>query len=189
MKYIKLFENFITPPDIENTMIFFHGGNLDEFKDTIINKKGRFRFGVGLYATERLESAREYAKGNRKLYMLNIEIGNDIHNSLLNKNDCIDFVKSNIITTKRNLMLSSLEEHYKDDKIKAYIFNNLIITHECIKPTKTNELREFFVNNNIDYEIQNGTFGFPDNMIVLFNMKKIKNIIRIMPKDVVKLEK
>ena len=82
-------------------------------------------------------------------------------------------------------MLSSLEKHYKDDKLAAYVFNNLLINHECIKPTKTSNLQQFYVNNNIDYEIQDSTFGFDDKMIILYNMKKIKSIVRIMPKDVV----
>lgn len=183
MKYLKLYENF----ENDNIMVFYHGGNLDNADDYIIHKKGKITFGTGLYGTERLDIARKYAKGGRKLYKLEIEKGNDITKCFLDKDKCMNFINNYIIKSLRLFILGKLEVHFKNDKIDASIFNNLILNFKGIKSSNTPKLRKFFVDNNIDYEISNNTFGFSEKMIVLFNMKKIKNIYRMMANDELKL--
>jgi len=58
------------------------------------------------------------------------------------------------------------------------------INNKAIQSTKTIYLRKFLIQNGIDYEIVNNPFGFGnENMIVLYNMKKLVNVIQIMPGD------
>lgn len=176
-------ENLVSPPNIPNTMNFWHGGNLDEYSDIIAQKNGRYEFGAGLYLITKYDIAKRYAKGSRKLYIVTVEKGNDIQDSFLDIEKCIDFVKTYVLVNKRKEIFSRLNEHNKDGKIKAYIFNNLIINHKAIKSSYTKYLRAFLVKNNIDYEIVNNAFGFGEDMMVLYNMNKIVNTIIFKPKD------
>ena len=41
-EYSKLNDNEITPPNIPNTMNFWHGGNLENYDDIIAQKNGRY---------------------------------------------------------------------------------------------------------------------------------------------------
>ena len=177
MKYTKTYEEYT--PEIPNTKVYYHGGNLDNYDDFVPQKNGRYEFGSGLYLIDHLETARKYAKGNRKLYKVTVELGNDIQYAILNIDDCLKFIKENVIATKRNLVISRINEHVKNKTIKAYIFNNTLINTESIKPSKTTVLEKFYVEHNIDYDIINNAFGWGEDMMVLYNMNKIKNIKRI----------
>jgi hypothetical protein len=72
--------NIIIPPNIPNTLNFWHGGNLDEFDDIISQKNGRYEYGAGFYITTHYGTAEKYAKGKRKLYLITVEEGLDIKN-------------------------------------------------------------------------------------------------------------
>lgn len=174
MKYIKYFENIDA-----NTMHFYHGGNLDTISDYITHRKGRAEFGAGLYATGNIDVARKYAKGSRKLYEIWIEKGNDIRYCFLDKDKCLDFINSCAIASKRKELKEYLDKLFLNDKIKAFMFNNILLNKECIKSTQLDKLRKFYVDNGIDYEIFSSSFGFLEEMIVLYNMNKIKEVKRI----------
>jgi hypothetical protein len=57
------------------------------------------------------------------------------------------------------------------------------LNEKAIKSTNTRYLREFFIDNGIDYEIVDNPFGWGEEMMVLYNMKKIVNVIHIKPTD------
>ena len=173
MKYLKLFET------LEENMIFYHGGNLDNYSPIISHKKGRFEYGPGLYATEHLDTARKFAKGSRKLYQLIIEKGNDINDVEFDIKSCLSFIKNYVMVDKRKLVAEIMQEYIKDNKIKGYIFNNILTNNNAIKPTRTKNWRQFLIENGADYEIMHKTYGFNEKMIVLYNMNKIKDIKRI----------
>ena len=63
---------------------------------------------------------------------------------------------------------------------------NILLNEEAIKPSKMNVLREFLVNNGIDYELVSNPFGWHETMIVLYNMNKISSKKQIKPKDKIK---
>jgi hypothetical protein len=172
-------EKIITPPNIPNTLNFWHGGNLNEYNETIAQKNGRYEYGAGLYLTSYYDIAKKYAKGSRKLYLITVEIGNDINDSLLPINDLIEFINQYVITNKRKEIIEILQKYNKNGFIKGNIFNNIILNQKAIKSVNTQYLREFYIKNNIDYEIVDNAFGYHENMMVLYNMKKIKNIIRV----------
>lgn len=178
-----LFENDIYPPDIPNTLNFWHGGNLDSYDEFINHKKGRYEYGPGLYLTTNYSTAARYAKGSRKLYLITVELGNDINYSFIDINEAFKFIDYYVLNRKKKEITQYMNEYVKDGKIKAYLFNNLLLNHEALKPTNLKELRKFYVSKGIDYDIHNGS----ETMMVLYNMKKIKNLIRIQPKDNIKV--
>jgi hypothetical protein len=178
-----LIENIVTPPSIPNTRNFWHGGNLSEYSDIIAQKNGRYEFGSGLYLTTQYDVAKKYAKGSRKLYIVTVELGTDIHDSVIDTTKAIDFVKSYAMTAKKKDILYYIDKYNVEGKIKGYLFNNLLLNHKAIKPSNTKYLRGFLIQNGIDYEIINNAFGFGEDMMVLYNMKKIIQTTVFGPKD------
>lgn len=192
MKYIKtlsdfLNENVIIPPNIPNTKNYWHGGNLDNYNDIISQKNGRYEFGAGLYITTHYDTALKYSKGNRKLYLITVEEGNDIKDSYISLENITDFIMTYVIKSMRKLIFQRLEKYKSDLGIKAFIFNNIILNEKAIKSTNTEHLRNFYIDNNIDYEIVDNPFGWNEEMMVLYNMKKIVNIIHVTSKDKIEI--
>lgn len=182
--FLALNENIITPPNIPNTLNFWHGGNLSIYdEDHISNKKDRFKYGAGLYFTSSYDVVGKYIKGSRKLYLLTVEKGVDINTAYLNIEAAHGFIKQYIIGSKRKEIISSMEKYIKDGKIKANIFNNIILNSEAIKATNTKYMRSFYVENGIDYEIIDNAFGWGEQMMVLYNMNKIVNTIQVKAGD------
>lgn len=180
-------ESVINPPNIPDTINFWHGGNLDNYNDIIAQKNGRYEYGPGLYLTTHYETARKYAKGNRKMYLITVKKGVDINDALIDTNIILEFIKTYVIKSKRREIIERLSKFDKDGKVKAYIFNNIILNENGVKPSDTKYLREFFVSNNIDYEIVSNPFGWGEDMMVLYNMKKIVNIIVVKSTDEVNM--
>lgn len=192
MKYIKtsnefLNEKIITPPNIPNTRNYWHGGNLDDYNEIISQKNGRYEYGAGLYITTHYDTAKKYSKGSRKLYLITVENGVDINNSYLQVDKAIEFIMMYIIKNLRKEIISRLQKYITDDGIKASIFNTIILNEKAIKSTNTSHLRQFYVDNGIDYDIVNNPFGWGEEMMVLYNMKKIVNVIQVDNKDIIEV--
>lgn len=178
-----LSENEIVPPSIPNTMNFWHGGNLDDYGDAIAQKNGRYEYGPGLYITTHYDTAKRYAKGSRKLYLVTVEKGVDINDAYLDEDKVRAFIKSYVIGSKRNLVLTRMEKYFENGQIKAHRFNVILLNNQAVKPSNTIHLRSFLVDNGIDYEIVINPFGWGEKMMVLYNMNKIVNVIKINPTD------
>lgn len=176
-------ENKIVPPDIPNTMNFWHGGNLDDYGDTVAQKNGRYEYGPGLYITTHYGTAQKYSKGSRKLYLITVEKGVDIHDATLDVDNVIKFISSFVIAGKRKEILGMMQKYFSNGKIRANTFNVILLNNKAIKPSNTINLRSFLVENGIDYEIVDNAFGWGEKMMVLYNMKKIANVIKIKPSD------
>jgi len=176
-------DNEIVPPSIPNTMNFWHGGNLDDYNDIIAQKNGRYKYGAGLYITTHYETAKKYAKGSRKLYLITVEKGVDINDAFLDLDKVKEFVSMYIIGSKRRMLMDRLEKYTDNGKVIADVFNNIILNDSAIKSTNTRYLRNFFVENGIDYEIVDNPFGWGEKMMVLYNMKKIVNVIHVKSTD------
>ncbi len=170
-------------PNIPNTLNFWHGGNLNEYDDIIAQKNGRYEFGAGLYLTTHYDTARKYAKGNRKFYLITVKKGVNIHDAFLPMDKITEFVKENVIGNKRKEVMMNIQSHENDGKVKAFLFNNIVINHKAIKSSNTRNLRQFLVDNGIDYDIVHNAFGWHEDMMVLYNMKKIVNVIQVKPTD------
>ena len=158
------------------TMHFWHGGNLDEIKDAVAHKKGRYEYGAGLYLTTSHNVVEKYIKGGRKLYYVVVEKGNDLSDVDLDLDNVNEFVNSYVIENKINDVNSRLAKYIKDNKISASIFNNIMLSG-VISSTNTDKLRDFLINNDIDYELIDNAFGWHEQMMVLYDMKnKISHI-------------
>lgn len=173
----------IVPPTIPNTMNFWHGGDLNSFDEIISQKNGRYEYGAGLYITTHYGTAQKYAKGSRKLYLLTVSKGIDIDQALLPLDKTKEFINLYILGSKKKMLWERIQKYIVDNKVKANVFNNIILNEKAIKSSNTGNLRKFYVDNDIDYEIVDNTFGWGEKMMVLYNMKKIVNTIQIDSKD------
>jgi len=179
----RISEDLIVKPDIPNTMSFYHGGNLDRYEPSLAQKKGRYEYGAGLYLTTHYETAHKYAKGSRKMYLVTVEIGTDVNKAFINLDRAKEFINKFAVASMRKELIKILDSYTKDTTIKAYIFNNILNNYKAIKPSNTTNVRDFFIENNIDYEIVDNPFGWGEQMMVLYNMKKIVKSIIIKPND------
>lgn len=177
--YKAIFESDATSSD----MIFWHGGNLDGYNDIIAQKSGRYEYGPGLYATTHYDTARRYSKGSRKLYQITVERGNELNRSVIPLNSIISFINSFIMGKHKKEMIDAMNRYQVNGNVKAYLFLNNILNNKSIKPTYTKYLRQFLVDNGIDYEIVHNPFGWGESMIVIYNMKKIKSVKQFTAKD------
>jgi len=167
-------------------MLFWHGGRLDGYEDSIKHKKGKYEYGPGLYATTHYDTARKYSKGGKKLYLLEIEKGNELSKSKIQLDHAQDFINSYAIKSKREDVLQRVEKYNKGNYVPALNFVTILLNEEALKPAKMNTLREFLVSNNIDYELVSNPFGWLETMVVLYNMNKISSKKQIKPKDKIK---
>lgn len=161
----------------KKTMTLYHGGNLKEgVNSSYSHRTKRWEYGPGLYLTTHYGTAASYAKGSRKLYKVTVEMGNDLDNVLFDYDKVKEFVNTHVMTKKRSDMLARMESKMKDGKVPAYMLVNLIINDEAMKPSKSGILRDFLVNNGVDYSLVSNAFGWNEMMLVLFNFNKIINI-------------
>lgn len=175
-----LAESIIEPSTEPGTLSLWHGGNLS--REISNQKRGRMEYGPGLYLTTHYDTAKKYAKGSRKLYMITILKGND-DKRMLPAEDAISFVNSYVAKAKRNLILQSLEKYTKENGVPAYILINNLINHEALKPTYSEIFREFLVNRGVDYSVVYSPFGWGEIMVVLFNMRLIVSKTIVAPND------
>ena len=187
MKYIKNLDNFLNEsielPDIPNTITMWHGGNLDNIDYNLSHKTGRFEYGAGLYLSNDLNLIlNKYAKGGRKLYLVTVEKGLDLEDALLDFDKVKTFINNYIKVSFRKSFIDTLAMKLKDGKVPAYRFNNMIINHKAISASKTNLLRKFLVDNGVDYEYTHT--AYMGKLLVVYNMNKVKNVIRVNHRDV-----
>lgn len=178
-------EQVVTPPDIPDSQTFWHGGNIDNVYDDINYAKGRYEYGPGLYLTTSYELAKDYAKGTRKLYMVTVQNGNDLADSSISKQSAYEFMSAYVIGSKKKYVKEQFDKWTRSDgTISANIFLNILLNESAVKPSNAHQIRKFLVKSGIDYHIT-GNIRFNGKMMILFNMKKILHIQRIMPKDTI----
>jgi len=176
---MKTFIEFLTEEN-DNLQQVWHGGDLTDSDNTVNHKKDRYEYGAGLYTTTHYDTARKYSKGNRKLYLLTIKQGTNIDSVVLDKEPTYNFINNYVIKNKRQEIIDRLERY---PTIKANVFNNLVINLYAIKPSNTGQLRNFLVDNKVDYMIVNNAFGWGELMVVIYNMDIIVNKKIITSKD------
>ena len=175
------------------TIRFWHGGNLDEIYDDVQSRKGRTVFGIGLYLTTQYEVGKKYAKGNRKLYMVDIAKGNNLNYT--KKTIPIQTIKEFISSICSKAVAKDFFgkiEYYQSKRpnitdMNIQIFNNMCLNYEIIKPKYSNDYRKFLVKHGVDYELSTST-TFNGYLMVLFNFNKISKVKRMVMKDVDELD-
>ena len=171
----------VTESKSVRTLKTYHGGNLDELFDfSKATSASRYEYGPGLYLTTNYNVAKKYARGNRKLYMVTIEEGTDISDVMLDMTRVTEFVKSNVIKSRQKDYMDRLSKYVIDGRVKARLFNNILLNEKVLQTSKLKDLRQFYIDNGIDYELVDNAFGWGETMVVLFNMNKIvdKRVIR-----------
>ena len=177
-------ESTIIPPNIPGTKNFWHGGDLDFYDDSISHRKGRNEYGPGLYLITHFDTARKYAKGGRKFYMVTVQDGNDMKDAFIPFEQAKEFIQQSVVGIKRKDVLERMTKYLKEGQgIPASIFNNILINENAVKTQNMGALRQFYVDNGIDYVTVDNPFGFHETMLVLFNMGTIVEKRRIMPGD------
>jgi hypothetical protein len=167
-----------TVNNADNIMRFYHGGNLDNIDSDYVFKTKKMEFGAGLYLTNNYRVVEKYTRGSRKLYLVEVYKGNDIKDVELDYNLVVSFLKK-LIGSNISKILPYLEQRNQDDKIRMLYVNNLLFNYNLIKGKKTRDLLNFYINNDIDYEIVDNAFGYREKMMVLYNTNKIKSIKRL----------
>lgn len=162
-----------------NTLKFYHGGNLDNIQSDYTFKTKKMEFGAGLYLTDDYRVVQKYTRGSRKLYLVEVYKGTDIRDAKLDYNLVINFLKRLLSSSSLKTILSSLERYTEDDVVDMSVVNNLLFNYKIVKGVKTKTLVNFYVENGIDYEITNNSFGFGEDMMILYNTNKIKSIKRL----------
>jgi len=187
-KYSLLAEELISPSTESDALSLWHGGSLDSgFDENYFAKKGKTEYGSGLYLTTSYNVVQKYTKGSRKLYMVTIMKGTNIDEVNLPISVVVPFIKKYVIKNKYDSVIYAIENRLKNEEIDASIFHNILINNDAIKPSNSNNLRRFLVEQGIDYSIVDNPFGWGERMVVLFNMKLILKSKVVKPKDKIEL--
>lgn len=175
------------------TLTLWHGGNLDSHTDYVAHKGGRWEHGPGLYLTTHYETAKKYAKGNRKLYKVVVQKGTDLYEAKIPFDRVKEFINTYVLKALRKDILERLEKRADGSSVPAYIFLNLMVNGKpgggayAIRNTDTDKLRQFLVAQGIDYALVDNAFGWHEKMVVLFNMKKIVSKTVVKPSDKIEI--
>lgn len=164
----------------ENLITMWHGGrNLQlSYREVYGNKSKQMEYGPGLYLTNFYSTASKYAKGGGKTYLVKFKSGVEIRKITLDISNVMQFLKSHRFSNKTKL-IEHINKKY-NDVIPAQYFLNLLINYECITPSTSAIVRQFLIDNKIDYHISKGYGGFNDQIIVvIFNPAIIKSVIDI----------
>lgn len=185
MNYRRLFTENIIEAESGNVFNFFHGGDLDNLQDFKNQKSDRIVYGTGLNLTNRYDIAKKYVKGSRKLYHVVVNKGNDINNSKIDFDKVDLFLKTLLSKKNYNIVIEILKSKLDESKkVKGYFLNNILLNHKMLKPSMTGSLISFYTDNGIDYDYSPvSAFG---QLMILYNVKKIKKITQIKPKDTIK---
>lgn len=164
-------------------MNFWHGGNLDYYDDVIAQRGGRYEYGPGLYLITDYMEATKYAKGSRKLYLVSVEKGNDLRDSLIPWEDVRAFINAYAMASKKKEILEWLSGRVKDGCVDGTYFVNELVNQKAIRPSNTVAWREFLIRQGVDYELVPNAFGTHSTMMVLYNMGKLRDYRQFLSGD------
>lgn len=183
---MKTFSQFLTE---DNTLVFYHGGNLKLSSDNRLTpediarvpRSKRIEYGPGLYLTTSAQVVEKYAKGSRKLYKVHVNPGKEINEVKVNISS-IDELISSLGRPKVQKIHDRIKGSRFDEngKVGAYIILNFCINDNLLRTERGRKgMRDFLVKHGVDYEIHNSPFGWKETMMVLFNTNKISMIQQI----------
>lgn len=164
---------------------YFHGGVLPDLWTLHNNpvkdryKKGRCDAGYGLYLVDHWETAKRYQKGNRKLYVVGVEmgIGKDIGDVYIYIDDCYRWVMNQFSLKSANELWDRFLRLSKDGRtIRAEYFDNIIVEYRGMNGSKARELIKFLVGSGVGYRKVFNRFGFGENMLVVYDVGLIRDI-------------
>lgn len=170
-----------------SSMKFWHGGNLDprNLDSDFAQKGGRYEYGPGLYLTSHYETAAKYAKGSRKLYIVEVNPGTELGDVSIPLEGALEAVnRFASVKTRREISERIESRSGGSGMVKASVVLNLLLnTDGAIRSTKTGEIRQWLIDIGADYAIVNSPFGWGETMLVLYNVNKIKNVRQAKKED------
>lgn len=174
--------NLLNESDNPGTVALYHGGKDLEYyyRELRPAKKNRGYHGVGIYLTNRVDVAEKYAKGSRALYQVDIQPGNEISNVWVNTQDAVDFLMK-IVSRRRLKSYTDYMEKYEQGTMPIGNIVNLVINNDDLKPKSSVILRQFLIDNGVDYEI---TSAHGSKIVVVINPAVIKNVSRVKVSDI-----
>lgn len=174
----------------DNVIQLWHGGRDLEYsrKEFQGANKNRWEHGPGLYLTTHYETARDYAKGGGKTYLIEVAEGNFIHETQIAIELVNDFVSRYVIGKKQKELLECIYDnmHRKNSTthINAENFLNLVFNLQAIQTPKTRELNSFLVEQGVDYGWVSNFKGRNETVLVVYNFEQIKKISPVIAKNV-----
>lgn len=177
-----------TVKDGEKKTKFWHGGNLapggmtNDYKQ----KGGRYEYGPGLYLTTHFDTAAKYAKGSRKIYLVELNpSGTDIADVFIPRSEAYAAIKEFASSPKtRKELVEYIDNRFPgQDPLRLDRLVTLFVNIEAIKPSKTGEFRQWIVSQGADYKLVSNPFGWHETMCVLFNTQAIKSAKTIRSDD------
>jgi hypothetical protein len=174
-----------------DTFQMYHGGKRWSRIPTelISSKKGRYEAGVGIYFTNRYETARSYAGGSRVVHLASIDKKfKRLDEVNIPLKEIVNFLKNLGGLRKRQEIINDLERNatrMKRDTISADILNNLIVNHEAGSGNVGVKISNFFVSNGADASIEGGV-GLQDGefWLLVFNPAIIKSVSVVDPRKI-----
>ncbi len=172
-----------------STFTMWHGGRSlhTDYNEMRSNPRGRWEHGPGIYLTNRLETARKYAKGGGKIYKVLCRIGTDISDVTITLNDAMPFVDRYVVKRKRAQFIEDLErsESRHSGRIPIETVVNLSLNDNAISSPDTMALRKFLIQHGVDYIRVNGYGGRgSENLVVIVNPDIIERVTIMTPKDI-----
>lgn len=162
-------------------ILFWHGGDLDNYNPEVSGKAGRMEYGAGLYLTSDWNAASKYAKGSRKMYLVKVKQGTHLNDVKLSALDASNFVKKYGQKSKQKDALSAIERRTKESYISGSTFQAIMINYEVLNPQNSLYLRKFLLQNGADYYIESTSdLGI---ICVIFNPEKVLSIERVNRSD------
>lgn len=163
----------------------FHGGTgldktLSEIKPS---KRNRAEFGAGLYLSNNIERALDYAKGSRRLYEVEVDLSQaqNLRDTYAPQAELDEWVENNISDkNKKRLVMHDLFLREDANIAAGYaslnVLNNLMINHEALTPKNSVSFNRFLQEWGVDYALD--TFGGVKNeqVLVVINPSIIKDI-------------
>ena len=172
------------------TFQMYHGGTkwVETPSELRKVKQGRYESGIGINFTNRYETARNYARGNKVVHLVDIDsniIDLESRQALIPLEQMVSFLESLKGLKKRKEIIQDLNryaERLKTDQIPGIVLNNLVVNHEAGAGNIGLEIVKFFLANGIDgvFTPQHGG----EVWFVLFNLSKIKSVKILNPKDI-----
>ena len=169
------------------TFQMYHGGKRwSMLPDELIPaSKNRYEGGVGIYLTNKYETARKYAKGSRVVHIVDIDKNyRDIKGKELQIEDVVEFVKSvSGLKHKKEIIqdLISNSKRLNRPYVHADVLNNLIVNYEAGAGNVGLEIPRYFISKGIDASLQNQSGD--EQWLVVFNPKIIQKFSIVNPSN------
>lgn len=134
----------------------YHGGKdvESDYTEVKAHGKGRWEHGPGLYLTNDRHTATRYAKGGRKLYVVDIDLtgAREMEDVEIPLHDAVEFVERNCLARMRQKIIKDLTDiHERRGAVMAINVVYLCLNWEAIPNSKTDRLRQFLIDHGVDY--------------------------------------